>query len=45
MVPRLSYLKKAYERCKEQAKDSGLSLDEVVSERFGVWNLLTCSLS
>jgi len=32
----LSWVKKAYERAKEQAEEQGRSLEDVVAERFGV---------
>ena len=32
----LSWVKKAFERAKEQAEEQGRSLEDVVAERFGV---------
>ncbi len=33
----LGWLKKAYQRAKEQAKEENKSLEEVAAERWGVW--------
>lgn len=34
----LEWHRRAYERCKQQAKDEQRSLNEIVSERYGVNN-------
>ena len=35
----VGWWQRAYQRCKEQAKDSGRSLEEVATERYGVSNI------
>mgnify|MGYP006892775260 CR=1 FL=1 len=37
----LDWHRRAYERCKQQAKEENRSLNEIVSERYGVCALYT----
>ncbi len=41
----LSWLRKAYDRCKQQAQDEGRSLEDVVADRYGVSVGESCGVS
>jgi hypothetical protein len=40
----LAWLKKSFERAKQQAKDAGRPLEEIVAERWGVSEIYTENL-